>query len=59
MAKPSTSLHAPSERRSAIWPYLLMPLAALAIFLALRGVRNYEASPAATASQTARSAADQ
>jgi hypothetical protein len=36
-----------------------MPLAALAIFLALRGVRNAESSPPGGASETVRSAPDQ
>jgi hypothetical protein len=35
-----------------------MPLAALAIFLALRGVRDYDMNSAPGASQSARSGAD-
>jgi hypothetical protein len=58
MGKP-TSLHAPPERRTAIWPWLLMPLAALAIFLALRGVRNADPQSTGAAAETARSAPDQ
>ncbi|MGH8227783.1 MAG: hypothetical protein ACRET2_14075 [Steroidobacteraceae bacterium] len=37
------SLHAArplSERRPAIWPWVLMPLVALALFFALRSVRH-------------------
>ncbi len=29
-----------AERRPAVWPWLLMPLAALALFFALRTVRH-------------------
>ena len=32
--------HSAAERRPAVWPWLLMPLAALAMFLLLRSVRH-------------------
>jgi hypothetical protein len=39
----------PGERRPAVWPWLLIPLVALALFFALRSVRS---SPDAAASAT-------
>lgn len=39
--------HAATERRPAVWPWLLMPMAALAIFLLLRSVRHATQSAAA------------
>jgi hypothetical protein len=41
--EPSNSLlvHAP-ERRQAVWPWLLMPLVALMLFIALYSVRENE-----------------
>jgi len=60
MAKPTSSLHAPPERRSAaLWPWLLMPLAALAIFLTLRGVRDAERHADGGPAETTRNAPDQ
>jgi hypothetical protein len=35
-----TSLPAPVERRAPLWPWLLMPLAALALFVTLARVRH-------------------
>jgi hypothetical protein len=35
-----TSLPAPVERRAPLWPWLLMPLAALALFVTLSRVRH-------------------
>jgi hypothetical protein len=32
--------HSAAERRPAVWPWVLMPLAALAMFLVLRSVRH-------------------
>ena len=41
----------PSERRPAVWPWLLIPLVALALFFALRSVRaDAAAGTAPTAS---------
>jgi len=34
------ALHPATERRSAIWPWLLMPLAALTLFLTLERLRH-------------------
>jgi hypothetical protein len=39
----------PSERMPAVWPWLLIPLVALALFFILRSVRA-EPDPAATGS---------
>jgi len=36
--------HSAAERRPAVWPWLLMPLAALALFLVLRSVRHATAT---------------
>jgi len=33
-------MHPATERRSAIWPWLLMPLAALMLFLTLERLRH-------------------
>ncbi|HSY07448.1 MAG TPA: hypothetical protein VK820_02775 [Steroidobacteraceae bacterium] len=43
MAKPSSEgslARAPGERRPAVWPWLLIPLVALALFFILRSVRQ-------------------
>ena len=40
--------HSAAERRPAVWPWLLMPLAALAMFLLLRSVRHATESGADT-----------
>ena len=34
------AMHPATERRSAIWPWLLMPLAALVLFLTLERLRH-------------------
>ena len=38
--EPLRAAHSAAERRPAVWPWLLMPLAALALFLVLRSVRH-------------------
>ncbi|HUN27700.1 MAG TPA: hypothetical protein VMU67_15470 [Steroidobacteraceae bacterium] len=48
MSKSSESLHPSTERRPAVWPWLLMPIAALALFLALWSVRHSTAGRAAS-----------
>ncbi len=40
LQKPRPSARPAVERRQALWPWLLMPLAALAMFFALRTVRH-------------------
>jgi hypothetical protein len=40
--------HSATERRPAVWPWLLMPLAALAMFVLLRSVRHATEAGAAT-----------
>jgi len=40
MSKPSETLRPATERRPAVWPWLLMPLAALALYAALWSVRH-------------------
>jgi hypothetical protein len=37
------------ERRPAVWPWLLMPFVTLALFFALRTVRDVAAIPAPSA----------
>jgi hypothetical protein len=51
------SLAHASERRPAVWPWLLMPLAALALYLALHSVRM-SAPQTEGHSQTAQPAPD-
>ena len=46
---------AAADRRQAVWPWLLLPLVALALFFALRAV-NPAPHPAAHASDTVESA---
>ena len=42
--------HTPSERLPAVWPWLLIPLVALALFFTLRSVRSGpDTAPAAGA----------
>ncbi|HUN74695.1 MAG TPA: hypothetical protein VMU40_09285 [Steroidobacteraceae bacterium] len=48
------AVHPPTERRPAVWPWVLMPLAALALFALLYSVRHSRHSgPAPGASATA------
>jgi len=35
----------PPERRAAVWPWLLVPLVALALFFALRSARTSDVAP--------------
>jgi hypothetical protein len=53
--EPLRAGHSATERRPAVWPWLLMPLAALAMFLLLRSVRHATqpgaAGPGATVSE--------
>jgi hypothetical protein len=45
--------HNPGERLPAVWPWLLIPLVALALFFALRSVRSdTAAAPAASTAPT-------
>jgi hypothetical protein len=40
MQKSLQAAHPAADRRPAIWPWVLMPLVALALFFALRTVRH-------------------
>ncbi len=40
LQKPLKAARPAAERRPAVWPWLLMPLAVLALFFALRTVRH-------------------
>jgi hypothetical protein len=40
LQKSPRAVRTATERRPAVWPWLLMPLAALALFFALRTVRH-------------------
>jgi hypothetical protein len=56
--------HSAAERRPAVWPWVLMPLAALAMFLVLRSVRHSTDSaaprtPASDISDDSGAASDQ
>jgi hypothetical protein len=40
--------HKPTERQPAVWPWLLIPLVALALFFVLSKVREESAAPPAS-----------
>ena len=46
------AVHATAERRPAVWPWVLMPLAALAMFVLLYSVRHAALSGVAAGSST-------
>jgi hypothetical protein len=39
--EPLRAVHSAAERRPAVWPWVLMPLAALAMFVLLNRVRHW------------------
>jgi hypothetical protein len=45
--EPLRAVHPAADRRPAVWPWVLMPLAALAMFLLLHSVRHSTHSDAA------------
>jgi hypothetical protein len=55
---PSTVASA-AERRPAVWPWLLLPLVALAIFVALRSVKEAPSRHAAHPDTAAEAAPDE
>jgi len=58
-ASRTTGSDNPGERLPAVWPWLLIPLVALALFFALRSVRAQpDAAPAASAAPVSASADD-
>jgi hypothetical protein len=46
-APDNTGTHKPPDRQPAVWPWLLIPLIALALFFVLSKVREESAAPAA------------
>lgn len=47
-APDDTGTHKPTERQPAVWPWLLIPLVALALFFVLSKVREESASAPAS-----------
>jgi hypothetical protein len=56
---PSATASSTAERRPAVWPWLLLPLVALAIFFALRTVKQAPARHTAYPDTAAEAAPDE
>ena len=57
-ASDTTGSNSPRERLPAVWPWLLIPLVALALFFALRSVRAQPEAASASAAPVSASSDD-